>query len=214
MRLNSQSTTGCLLVILSFGFFAALPAEAQIKCWTDRNGVRECGNAVPAEYAQQSYKEFNKQGVVLKQQARAKSKEELEEEKRLAEIKKNEELKAKARAQADRLLLDSFSSEDDMLLTRDGRISAVEAQIQVTQGHTKKLQRNLDQQITLAAGFERQGKQAPEEMVANIESLRRQIDEAQAFIALKRKEQEAIREQFEVDLKRFRELMAKGQQYQ
>jgi hypothetical protein len=98
-----------------------------------------------------------------------------------------------------------------MLLTRDGRISAVEAQIQVTQSHTKKLEAILDQQITLAAEFERQGRQPPEEAVANIGNLRRQINEAQAFIALKRKEQEAIRQQFEADLKRFRELMAKGQ---
>ncbi len=209
MHLNNPSTGRCLLVIL--GLSIVLPVEGQIKCWTNQEGMRECGNAVPAEYAQQSYKEFSKQGVVLKQQVRAKTREELEEEKRLAEIKKNEELKAKERAQADRLLLDSFSNEDDMVLTRDGRISAVEAQIQVTQNHAKKLQMNLDQQIHLAAQFERQGKQPPQETVANIEGLRRQIDEAQAFVTLKRKEQEAIRRQFEADLERFRELMAERQ---
>jgi hypothetical protein len=211
MRLHNQFTTGYLLAILSFGLSLALPVKAQIKCWTSRDGVRECGNAVPAEYVQKSYQELNKQGVVLKQQARAKTQEEIEEERRLAELKKSEEIQAKARAQADRLLLDSFSSEDDMLLTRDGRISAVEAQIQVTQSHAKKLEANLDQQITLAAELERQGRQPPEETVANIGDLRRQINEAQAFIALKRKEQDAIRQQFEVDLKRFKELMVKGQ---
>ena len=89
-------------------------------------------------------------GIVIKQQAQAKTREEIEEEKRLAEIKKHEELKAKEQAHADRLLLDSFSSEDDILLTRDGRISTLEAQIQVTQSQAKKLQASFDQQISHA----------------------------------------------------------------
>ena len=35
----------------------ALPpmAGAGIKCWTNNDGVRECGNAVPPEYAQQGH---------------------------------------------------------------------------------------------------------------------------------------------------------------
>ncbi|HEX2201101.1 MAG TPA: hypothetical protein VHH93_03715, partial [Gammaproteobacteria bacterium] len=112
---------------------------------------------------------------------------------------------------ADRLLLDSFSSEDDILLTRDGRISTLEAQIQVTQSQAKKLQASFDQQISQAAAFEHKGQQPPEEMVKTIESLRRQIDTAQKFIVFKRKEQETIRQQFETDLQRFRELTAKPQ---
>jgi hypothetical protein len=209
MYVNTHVIQRCLFILNLLGLSIVLPVEADIKCWTTRDGIRECGNTVPAEYAQQSHKELDKHGIVIKQQAQAKTREEIEEEKRLAEIKKHEELKVKEQAHADRLLLDSFSSEDDILLTRDGRISTLEAQIQVTQSQAKKLQASFDQQISQAAAFERKGQQPPEEMVKTIESLRRQIDTAQKFIVFKRKEQETIRQQFETDLQRFRELTAK-----
>ena len=50
---------------------------AGIKCWTNKEGYKECGNAVPPEYAQQGHTELNKQGLVVDQQERAKTPEEL-----------------------------------------------------------------------------------------------------------------------------------------
>ena len=41
------------------------PASARFKCWTNHEGVRECGEKVPPEFAQQGHQEMSKQGVVV-----------------------------------------------------------------------------------------------------------------------------------------------------
>ena len=43
----------------------ALSDAARIKCWTNNEGVRECGNAVPPEYAQKGHKEVSKSGSLF-----------------------------------------------------------------------------------------------------------------------------------------------------
>ena len=57
-----------------------LPASARIKCWTNSEGVRECGNVVPPEYAQKGHREMSNQGIMIKEVARAKTPEELSRE--------------------------------------------------------------------------------------------------------------------------------------
>ena len=106
----------------------ALPggAEAGIKCWTNSEGVRECGNAVPPEYAQGEHTEQSKGGLVVKKQTRSRTQEEVAAERErqaaAAEAKAAAAAKAAKRAKADRVLLDTFSSEDDLVLARDGQL--------------------------------------------------------------------------------------------
>ncbi|MCC7120109.1 MAG: hypothetical protein IT493_01015 [Gammaproteobacteria bacterium] len=187
-------------------------AQAGIKCWTNGEGVRECGNTVPPEYAQGEHEEKSKSGLVVKKQPRSRTRAEIvaERERRVADAKAKAEAQAAAaeRAKADRVLLDTFSSEDDLILARDGQLTNVEAQIKITESHVAKLNRQIDQMITQAADVEKRGHKVPETLSANIESVRRQIDEQHEFIADKRREQDAIRAKFDADVARFRELRA------
>ena len=57
-----------------------------------------------------------------------------------------------------------------------------------------------------AADIERRGEKPSAEMIGNIESVRGQIAENEAFIATKRAEQDGIRARFAADIERFREL--------
>ncbi|HMM74482.1 MAG TPA: hypothetical protein PJ986_02160 [Gammaproteobacteria bacterium] len=189
-----------------------LAAEAGIKCWTNKDGVRECGNTVPPEYAQGEHVEKSKSGLVVKKQDRSRTQEEIiaERERRAAEAKAKAEAQAAAveRAKADRVLLDTFSSEDDLVLARDGQLTNVEAQVKITESHVVKLNKQLDQMIGQAADIEKRGRKVPENLAENIESVREQIEEQHAFIADKRREQDAIRAKFDADIARFRELRA------
>lgn len=200
--------------IVSLACALALPlaAEAGIKCWTNKDGVRECGNAVPPEYAQGEHVEKSKGGVVVKKQGRSRTQEEIaaERERRAAEAKAKAEAQAAAaqRAKSDRVLLDTFSSEDDLILARDGQLTNVEAQVKITESHVVKLNKQLDQMIVQAADIEKRGRKVPENLAQNIESVREQIEDQHAFIADKRREQDAIRAKFDADIARFRELRA------
>ncbi len=187
----------------------AAPAGAKIKCWTNSEGVRECGNAVPPEYAQQGHETLNKRGMTVGEKDRAKTVEELAEEREQEKAEAAAKAERKKREAADRVLLATFASEDDLVLTRDGQIAHLDSQIRLTSSHIEKLQNNLDQMIERAAEVERRGETPSEEMVANIASVRDQIEENETFIATKRREQEEIRARFNADIERFRELKGK-----
>lgn|GEM_PF-1076356 len=174
----------CQLLALVLVSSISLDASAGIKCWTNKEGVRECGNAVPAEYAQQGHTKFNAQGVAVGHRKRAKSQAEFAEEER---IKKAEEDRKRQEAEkADRVLLDTFSSEDDLVFAREGKVSAIEAQIQLTESHIQKIQANLDRMIVIAADLERSGQKPTEQAMADIEKTR--SDRGQPLVYRDKKE--------------------------
>lgn len=188
----------------------SLPTQARIKCWENSDGVRECGEIVPPEYAQKSHKEISSQGVTLEESERAKTEEERLEEERLAAIEKEEaERKAEALAQ-DKILLDTYSNTEDIQMTSDGKISALETTIKLTNKRNEKLQSDLDKLMANAAAEELAGKQPSENLLKDIDSLKRQIKNNDKFIADKRMEQEAIKKEYEEKIKRFLQLTDKS----
>ncbi|MGH8511532.1 MAG: hypothetical protein ACREU8_09165, partial [Gammaproteobacteria bacterium] len=120
--------------------------------------------------------------------------------------KAEEDRKRQEAEKADRVLLDTFSSEDDLVFAREGKVSAIEAQIQLTESHIEKIQANLDRMIAIAADLERRGQKPSEQAMADIEKVRAQVAENRSFIETKRKEQESVRQQYATDIERFRKL--------
>lgn len=184
----------------------SIPAQARIVCWTNKEGVKECGDKVPPEYAQTDRQELNKQGLVVDEQERAKTDEELEEAKRNAELQAEKDRQSAEAAKRDKILLDTFSSVDDIEMTRDGKIAAIQASISLAEARNQKLQADLDKLVEHAANEERAGKAITEDLEKDIESLRRQIKDNDNFIADKQNEQELVREASAKDVERFKEL--------
>jgi len=180
--------------------------------WVDEHGQTRYGDRIPPQYAKKSNKTLNKQGVVVKSKAAAKTKEQIAEEQRLAKVKAAQERKRQKQEHQDRILLDTFTNEDEMILTRDGKIEAIEAVIRVTNSRTEKIKQRLAQQELGAANLERSGKAVPQKLQQRIREARRQIRYNSDYISNRRKMQQAIREKFELDIKRFRTLkMAEAQ---
>jgi len=102
--------------------------QARMKCWTNSDGVKECGNTVPPEYAQQSHQEIGKGGMVREETERAKTDEELAE----ARLKAIEAKQAEKQEEQDQILLQTFSEVSDIERARDERITALESAIQLT----------------------------------------------------------------------------------
>ena len=209
----SETTTFAVtarwVLILALGLPAST-VSADIKCWTNRDGVRECGDAVPAEYAQQGHEVKSNTGMTLKKQPRAKTREEVVRERaeKVIAARKRAETAAIARKQAtaDKVLLDTFGSEDDLLLARDGQLTNINSQIKLTESQIAKIQKSLDQLISKAADFERRNQKLPTELSLDMDKLRAQIAEQRAFVEAKLKEQAALRKKFDLDLARFQEL--------
>lgn len=196
-------------LILFFAFLlgaVALSTQARIVCWTNKDGVKECGDRVPPEYAQKERQELNKQGLVIDETERAKTEEELEEAKHRAEMAAEQQRLAEEKAKHDKILLDTFSNVDDINMARDGKIAALETTISLTEKRNEKLQAELDKLVEQAATEERAGKSPSEDLVKDIEALRRQIKNNEDFIADKREEQIAVKEEYANSVARFKEL--------
>lgn len=205
-RLERSRAT--LLAALAAALFGQ-PATAGIKCWTNDEGVRECGNSVPPEYAQQGHSELSDQGIVIDRRERAKTDEELAEQRRQAEIAAERERELQRQRRQDSILLQTFSSERDIISARDAKLAAMDGQIALAQNRIDKLREDLDKREDKAATAERSGKEPSADLLEDIASLKRQIRSNQAFIEETRTDQEELRKIYDRDLERFRELKAK-----
>jgi len=206
-----KSITRLLLILFSLITIAfAMSTQAAIKCWTNKDGVKECGDRIPPEYSQTGHQELNKQGLVVDETERAKTGEELEEAKKLAALKAEEDRIAAEQAKKDQILLDTFSSVDDLQMARDGKIAAIESSISLAQKRNEKMQQDLDKWVEKAAAEERSGKAPPEDLLKDIETLRGNIENNNAFIAEKHAEQETVKAAYTKDIERFNELKSAG----
>jgi multidrug efflux pump subunit AcrA (membrane-fusion protein) len=204
--MNTQTSLALLLTLL----LAPLPGEAAFKCWVNRDGIKECGATVPPEYAGQGHQELNKAGVKVRETGRAKTPEEFAAEKeaeRAAAARAAAEAAASsAKAEEDRILLDSFASEDDIVMARDGRLTAIDVQVKFAQSTVAKLEADLAQRIAEAAEHERQGEPVPPKLESDIANVQKQIESQKHFIAEQEKEKLAVTQSHSEMQERYRDL--------
>lgn len=185
-------------------------SAGRIVCWTNSDGVRECGNAVPPEYAQGSTERKSRQGITLERTRRARTPEELAAARReRAQMEKEEAERQRIereKAQYDRVLLATFTTEQDLKLTRDGKIAAIDSRIRHGRQIEEKLEQSLAELEADAAKMERRGKQVSEQLQRNINEVRAQLRENSEDIQRREQDKVQLNDQFSADLQRYREL--------
>ncbi|GMQ76143.1 MAG: hypothetical protein BMS9Abin01_1409 [Gammaproteobacteria bacterium] len=202
-----------LIPYLLAGLVAALlplPASAGIKCWTNDDGVRECGDAIPPEYAQKAYREINEGGITVSTTERARTKEELrierQENARLAAIRAEEARKIRERRTKDRVLLSTFTTEKELAVAHEGQVAAIELRIEHTERILGQLERSLEQLRSQAATLERRGKPITPELERKIAIAERRMQNNYSLIEQRRMQKAELVTQFAKDRDRYREL--------
>jgi len=202
-----------LIKISSLGIISFLMMQpamaAKFKCWTNSDGVKECGSFVPPEYSQKRIETRGKSGRVLEVKERAKTKAELDEIDRLAKLKEIEDAKIAEQKKADDILLKTFTRERDINMLRDSKVNVIEGIITVTKSNNKALKKKLEKLHKRAANIERSGKKPPKTILDDITVIEHRIKKNKKSIKSKRNEQKIIRERFAKDLKHFKELKSK-----
>jgi chromosome segregation ATPase len=202
---KTKHLTLILPLLLGIGLTPGI-AQAKIKCWTNSDGIRECGNAVPPEYAQQGHDEINQSGIRVKRHERAKTEAELAEEARLKAIEDEKRRLAEEQAGHDRVLLNTFASEDEIVMARDGKITSIKTEIRLTRRSMNSAEERLNQLRKQAADLERAGKPVPEKLDKDIRQAQTQIKEYEEFVRNKQAEKSKIHHQFKTDVERYRKL--------
>ena len=200
-----------LMLSLSPQVFAAGKTQS-FKCWTNKQGIRECGNEVPPEYAQGQTKTMNSRGMTTKVEDRAQTQAEAErraQEQKEAELQQKKALEASKEQKAyDRVLLSSYLSEEEIVSARTRKLAAIDAAINYNNGVIVKLEEKLKREQQKAESQKNSGKETSADELKDMELLQKQIDDKKTFIATKQKEKEETNVEYEGYLNRFRELKA------
>ena len=207
MLRNPSSRTLILafgLVLSAFGPHAAQAVQTIKKC-QDATGRWHYGDTASAECARSKITVMSDEGITKKVIAAPLTEQELREREANKEVQETAQKKADEQAKKDALLLSSYGVEDDITYVRDRKIAQIEAFIKASEQTLKPLRAALTRMEAQVTDESKSGK-PDEAAVKNIELTKAQIARHEAAIADKRKEQEAIRVEYDQDLVRYREL--------
>lgn len=185
---------------------AADKPSGKLYRWVDEEGNVHYSDKLPPEQAQKGRDEISDRGVHLGTVPPAKTPEEYAREQEEARLRAEHQRILEAQQAADKVLLRTFRTEDDLLLARDGKLASIDIMIKVTQGNIRRAQTKLTDLQARAATAERSGRAAPAQVMADIQATQRVIEEGYATIVRREGEKDVIRAASERDLKRFREL--------
>ncbi|HEX7026820.1 MAG TPA: DUF4124 domain-containing protein [Gammaproteobacteria bacterium] len=182
-------------------------SAAKLYKWVDEDGTVHYSDKLPPEASQGAHEQLNKHGQttgVVKEPG-----EELEAEivDTVAEEQRRRQAEIEARERMrDRILLDTFTTERDLMLTRDDRLNAIDSQINLMKGNNDRIQRQVSEVQARIDRIRSKGTEVPANLLKQQDSLNDQLGKNQEYISARQKERNKLAEQFEADLKRFREL--------
>lgn len=205
-RFWSLAAAGAVLA----GAVSVCQAAGKVYRWTDENGVVHYSDKLPPASSKEEHKVLDQRGQMVDQVDRAKSQDErlqeqLQSQAELAEQRRQAEAEARQRRR-DQILLQTFTTERDLLLTRDDRLNAIDSIINLTVSNNERIDEQLAETRRQIETLTNSGREVPENITRRLESLEDQRRKNQEFIDRKREERRQEEERFAADLKRFREL--------
>lgn len=184
-----------------------LPMQAQaLYRWVDSKGVVHYSDQVPPSDADKERKILDKTGRTVKTIDRAKTKEELAEARRRAELEAKKQKLLKKQKEKDRVLLMTYQSLAEIYAARDVKINTVENAILISQSTLRSQKKKLNAFRHTAAEFERRARTVPKHIIDKMKAVKGQIILTNRFINRKRKEQDDIRKEFAVYASRYKHL--------
>lgn len=197
-----------LLVVCAL-LLAATATDAiagKVYKWVDKDGNTHYTNTPPPEASQQERTVLDAHGNVTETLSAPKTAEEIEADRQQKAAAAEAERAAKELAAKDNMLLQTYSSAEEMELARDGRLAALEAQVKVVSGTISSLETQLAEQEKQLAVIRENGKPIPPHLQTAVEKTRKELLQNQKFLMAREEEQEQIRQKFATDIARFREL--------
>ena len=201
----------CKLLPLFILFFVTFsPVQAKMFKWVDEEGNVHFGDNVPNQYLNKEHKELNAQGAIIEEHEEIKpeTEEQKREKIRLVRLKREEAEKAKKQAKRDRVLLDTYTTERDLIAARDARLDAVGSQLQLSKSIIADAKRKLEITEQQIIDIESGGKAVPQNISDKMKAESEQLNVYQEVAAGHQKRKQEISEQFESYIKRFSELKA------
>jgi hypothetical protein len=192
-----------LLVSLAFADNTTSSGRKLYK-WVDAQGVTHYGDQIPPEYASQERAVVNKQGIEVGRLEAQRTPEQLAEEER-------KRLEAEHSASRDKNLLNTYVSVQEIERLRDQRLTLLSDQVKVTNQFLETLDGKLKKLRAASMHFKPYSSDpnAPpmsDQIAEDLVRVGNDIHTQEANLQQKRTEATKMREQFDSDIARFKEL--------
>lgn len=211
--LTGQYRFRCSIIAPALAVWLLLPAlsiaSGYLYRYLDDAGTIVIGHSIPPEYVDRGYEMLNPDYSVYKVIRRAPTPEEIasrtaEQKAQIAAEREVERLR-----EWDESLLLRYSSIEDIEAARGRALSELQIRISILKGNVRSLKAQVENNQTRAADIERGGGEVPPAILAAIDALRYEIDEAEKNIIERNREKEEVHAGFERDIGRFAQLLDK-----
>ena len=203
-RLKTIASILCVGTLLASTCFAGGGGGRTLYKWVDAQGVTHYGDQVPPEYAGQEQQIINSQGVVINRVEGQKTPEQL-----AAEDQKK--LDAQQSQNRDHNLLSTYASVQEIERLRDQRLTLLSDQIKVTSQFLEVLNGRLTKLRTASMHFKPYNSDPaappmPDQVAEDLVHMGNDIRTQDQNLHAKQSEELKMRNQFESDIQRFKEL--------
>jgi hypothetical protein len=179
--------------------------------WVDAKGLVHYGDHVPPEYADRDREVLNSQGVPVGfEQGEISRSETAAADKKKQEDEAAQQAREEA-ANHDRMLLETYLTVGDIEELRDRRLELLDSRIKVTEAYLANLRTRLDKLQSEAARYTsppggKEPRAVPDDLAEEIAKTSANIDSYQSLLEHTRSDQTKLRQSFDADIARFKEL--------
>ena len=174
--------------------------------WVDDEGQMHFGDKIPLKYQVKAHDELNESGAVVKHSNAEKTAEEKAQSMREERERKRVELIEKRKKQRDRVLLDTYTTERDLLVARDSRLDAVKSQIRLAESLIKDSNKKIAMMEEKVAGIKASDLDVPENLYKQLENEKHQVEVQSEVMQNHKKNRDGISKQFNDYIARFKIL--------
>ncbi|MGH8370136.1 MAG: DUF4124 domain-containing protein [Gammaproteobacteria bacterium] len=207
--MNNRTVTLLIAVLLACLSVSAFGGpKTKLYKWTDENGVVHYGSSIPPQYAKQQSEVLNAQGTVVKTIQAQKTPEQIAKEQQQQAAAAEKAKQAATQHQHDQVLLDTYTSVEDMERDRDSRMGALDSQINVTNSSISSLQDSLADYQSQVDEHNKAGKPVPAPLQQKLDDTRDQLATNQKLLLSQQQKKQDVRAEFNADIARFKELKA------
>lgn len=190
-------------------FSCAFSAQAKMYKWVDENGQMHFGDKIPQKYLVKEHEELNERGMKVKHKEAEKNAQEKAEEQHLEQERKKAALEAQKKEKMDRVLLDAYDSENDLIIARDSRLEAVASQIQLSEAIISESNKKIKSMEERVAEIKVSGRTVPDNLYVTLESEKQQVATQTRVMLTHKKRSDEISEKYNDYIKRFKEAQAR-----
>lgn len=178
----------------------------QMYRWVDAEGNVHVSDQVPPDQVQHKRETLNEKARVIDTVEKAKTKDQIEQQKRLEALRKEQEKIIAKQAADDKVLLTTYRSLADLQRALDTKFQELDIGKKAVEGNLKRYEQQLSQQLEEAATHERNARKIPAKLLEDIAASKQQIALSQMEVARHDVDKQKIEKAFQADMARFQFL--------